>query len=30
MIAEGKKASPPVNYLVVFLFAGHGMIKEGS
>ena len=30
MIAEGQEARPPVNYLVIFLFAGHGMIKEGA
>ena len=30
MIKAGKDAKPPVNYLVIFLFAGHGMIKDGS
>ena len=30
MIKDGKKAKPQKNYLVIFLFAGHGMIKDGS
>ena len=30
MIKEGQESKPPVNYLVIFLFAGHGMIKEGA
>ena len=28
-LREGKKADPPVNYLVIFVLAGHGIIKEG-
>ena len=30
MLEEGKSQTPPINYLVMFLFAGHGMIKEGA
>ena len=28
-LREGKRAKPPVNYLVVILFAGHGVLKDG-
>ena len=30
MIEDGYDAKPPINYLVIFLFAGHGMWKEGK
>ena len=26
---QGKEASPSVNYLVIFFFAGHGLLKDG-
>ena len=29
-LREGKKSDPAVNYLIVFIFAGHGIIKEGQ
>ena len=28
-ISDGKKKTPVENYLVIFLFAGHGMLKDG-
>ena len=28
-IRQGKQAKPPENYLVVMLFAGHGILKDG-
>ena len=28
-LREGKKARPPENYLVIILFAGHGILKDG-
>ena len=29
-IENGNDEKPPINYLVIFLFAGHGMWKEGK
>ena len=29
-IKEGSQAKPQVNYVVVWLFAGHGILKEGT
>ena len=29
-LKAGKYSNPPVNYLVIFLFACHGFIKEGT
>ena len=28
-LREGKKKMPTENYLLVFLFAGHGILKDG-
>ena len=28
-ILQGKRQKPMVNYLVIFLFAGHGLLKDG-
>ena len=28
-ILQGKKQRPMVNYMVIFLFAGHGLLKDG-
>ena len=28
-LREGKKKTPIENYLIVFLFAGHGILKDG-
>ena len=30
LVREGKKHKPPKKYLLMFLFAGHGMIVENS
>ena len=29
MIRKGKQANPVENYLVIFLFAGHGVLRDG-
>ena len=29
MLRKGKKAKQPINYLVVILFAGHGILRDG-
>ena len=29
-IREGKKATPKKNYLIFYLFAGHGILKDGK
>ena len=29
-LIAGKEAKPPVNYLVIFFFAGHGILKDGG
>ena len=29
-LSEGSKAKPPIKYLVICLFAGHGILKDGQ
>ena len=29
-LLEGKEATPQVNYLLIFFFAGHGLLKDGG
>ena len=29
-LKEGREQKPAINYIVIFLFAGHGLLKEGE